>query len=324
MIRMSALKKPESGVLIVLCLMTGIFSLISPYFMEWSTWEGILVSSTEIGIIALGATILMIAGEFDLSVGSNLAFSGMIYATLVAQYGYPAWLAFIPTLLVGMLIGLINGWITIRMGLPSFITTLGAMLLWRGLVLMYTDGFPVSSVDLDAEGSFFVRSLIPGLKGSFLIWAFIALLLVFLLKHHPWGNWIMAVGGNQEASWAMGINTKLVKILCFALSGVLAALAGVIQFEHLGSLSPTAGEQYELRAIAIAVIGGTLLSGGVGTIWGTVIGTLLMSVLAAGLVQSGVSAYWFRSFLGVILVLAVIFNQKIRKSLRFRRQHESA
>jgi len=311
--------KPEMGVFLVLILLTGIFSILSPSFLAWDTWSGILVSSTEVGLIALGATILMISGEFDLSVGSNLAFSGMTYATLVAQWDIPGPLAIFPALIAGLLIGVLNGWLTLSLGLPSFISTLGTMLLWRGVVLMLTDGFPVSALTTGWAGEFLNCEVLPGFKGSLVIWAMIAGLLAFLLKHHRWGNWIMAVGGNEQASFAMGLKTRRIKMGCFMLTGFLAALAGVIQFEHLGSLSPTAGEQYELRAIAIAVIGGTLLTGGVGTVWGTLIGTILMSVLAAGLVQAGVSTYWFRSFLGVILVMAVVFNDKIRFILRQRR-----
>ena len=312
------LLKPELGVFIALILLITIFSLISPYFLTGLTWGGIITSATEIGIIALGATILMSAGEFDLSVGSNFAFSGMVFALATVNYEWSPIIGLALALGVGASIGFLNALITIGLGIPSFIATLGSMLLWRGVVLVISDGFPISVIVQDGLGKFLTYELVLGFKSSAFIWLLIASMCAYMLKHHPWGNSILATGGNKNASFAMGVPTKKVKYFSFVFIGLLAGLAGVIQFEHLGSLSPTAGEQYELNAIAIAVIGGTLLTGGVGSIWGCLWGTLVMGVLASGLVQSGVSTYWFRSFVGLILVLAVVFNQKLRLKLQER------
>lgn len=304
--RLLALK--EAGVFLALVALIVVFALISEHFLSLGTFGSILTVSTEIGIIALGATILMMAGEFDLSVGSNFAFCGMVFALLTSTYQFSSIGAFIAALFLGASIGLMNGLITVKTRIPSFIATLGTMLVFRGVVLLVTDGFPISALEPNTVMNWFGSDLTHGFKSSLFVWAALALVFIYLINAHPFGNLIMATGGNPEASYAMGIKVKRVKLISFVITGTLAALAGVIQYSHLLTLSPTAGEQYELRAIAIAVIGGTLLSGGVGTIVGTVLGTLIMGVLASGLVQAGVSTYWFRALVGVILVLAVIGN----------------
>ena len=302
----------ETGVLVALVVMVAVFSLLSEYFLTAHTWGTLLTAATEIGLVALGATMLMTVGEFDLSVGSIFAFGGLTYATAATEWQLPVGVALGASILAGAMFGLLNGLVTVKTRIPSFITTLGAMLAIRGLVLVLTDGFPVSVTQPDWLMTAAGAPLMFGIKPTVFVWLVFCGLLAYTLKHHPLGNRLMATGGNEQAAFSQGIKTERLKIWCFVLSGVLAALAGVIQFFHLQSLSPTAGDQYELRAIAISVIGGTLLTGGVGTIVGTVLGTILMAVLASGLVQAGVSTYWFRCFLGVILIGAVVLNRRIR------------
>lgn len=301
----------ESGVLLVLVFLVTIFSLLCENFFTLETFGSIFTASAEIGIIALGATLLMIAGEFDLSIGSNFALSGCIFALLTSMYGINSYLSFIIALLFGSIIGLINGLVTIQSKIPSFITTLGTMLIFRGLVLIITDGFPISALESNDIMNILSKDIGFGFKSSLFIWLLLCGLFIYLLNFHPFGNVLMATGGNKEASFAMGIKVNKIKLLCFILMGFLSALAGIMQYAHVMSLSPTAGEQYELRAIAIAVIGGSILTGGVGSILGTTFGTIIMGVLASGLVQAGVSNYWFRAFVGIILVMAVIFNKNL-------------
>lgn len=307
------LRAKESSVFFGLFLLVCIFSGLSDNFLSMASIASIASVSTEMGILALGATILMIAGEYDLSIGSNFALSGMIFALLTTTYNVSPFLAFLAALTAGLCIGLINGLVTLSTRIPSFITTLGTMLILRGIVLVVTDGFPIAALESNGIIALFATDLGAGFKSSLLWWLFLSAYLFYILNWHRLGNHIMATGGNEEAGFSMGIKVKRVKLWSFLLTGVLAALAGVVQYSHLMSLSPTAGEQYELRAIAIAVIGGTTLSGGSGTIIGTIMATLIMGVLASGLVQAGVSTYWFRALVGLILVMAVIMNTNLKR-----------
>lgn len=304
----------ELGVLLGLLLLIVIFSSLSPYFLSVATFASIASVSTEMGILALGATLLMIAGEFDLSLGSNFALSAMIFAGLTATFGVSCWIALLASLGTGLLIGCINGFITLKTRIPSFITTLGTMLIIRGIVLVVTDGFPIAASETNSVMNLFASEIGGGFKISLLWWFGLFIYFYYLLNHHPFGNHLFATGGNDNAAFSMGVRTKVIKMQSFMITGVLAALAGVIQFAHLMSISPTAGEQYELKAIAIAVIGGTALTGGYGTMVGTFLATLVMGVLASGLVQAGVSTYWLRTLIGVILVSAVILNMRIQRA----------
>ncbi len=303
----------ETSVMFGLVLLIAIFSFLGDSFFSLSTFSSIASVSTEMGILALGATLLMIAGEFDLSLGSNFALSGMVFALLTTTQAVPPLLALLCALLCGTSIGFINGFITLKTRIPSFITTLGTMLIFRGLVLVVTDGFPIAAMESNSVFTWFVTDLGHGFKPSLLWWLFLSGYFLYILNYHPLGNLIMATGANEEAAFSMGVKVRRIKMLCFVVTGLLASLAGVIQYAHMQSLSPTAGEQYELRAIAIAVIGGTTLTGGAGTIVGTVLATIIMGVLASGLVQAGVSTYWFRALVGAILVMAVIMNTNLKR-----------
>ncbi len=307
------LNTKETSVMFALILLIMIFSVLSDNFFSLPTFSSIASVSTEMGILALGATILMIAGEFDLSLGSNFALSGMVFALLTTSFGINPLIALLCAMVCGGSIGFINGFITLKTRIPSFITTLGTMLIFRGLVLVVTDGFPIAAMESNSVLGWFVADLGYGFKSSLLWWLALSVYFLYILNYHPLGNLIMATGANQEAAFCMGVKVERIKMLCFIITGLLASLAGVIQYAHMLSLSPTAGEQYELRAIAIAVIGGSTLSGGAGTMLGTFLATLIMGVLASGLVQAGVSTYWFRALVGAILVMAVIMNTNLKR-----------
>jgi simple sugar transport system permease protein len=311
---------PELGVLLSLLAVCFGFTVASREFLSFETWGNILTVTAEIGLIAAGVTLLMIAREFDLSVGSNFALSAMLVATLLIK-GVPAWIAVVAGIAVGSAVGAVNGWVTVWTGIPSFITTLGAVMFWRGVVLAFTGGWPIT---LDEKPGFF--RILAGPIGttefamSALWWIAACAGATFLLQHTRFGNWTFATGGKPGAAWARGIPTGKVRILCFALAGACAALAGIMQFARLGSMSPTDGVGLELEAIAATVIGGTSLMGGRGTVLGTALGALLMGVLSTGLVLAGAPTYWFRSFIGLIIVVAVVFNTRFNTA-RLGRSH---
>jgi simple sugar transport system permease protein len=310
------LRKPEVGSLAALLALIAIFSLLSPNFLSLESWGALIGSSTEVGIIALGVTLLLIAGEIDLSVGALFAACGVFYAHAALKWGIHPALAFPATLVLGGALGAVNGLLTVKTKLPSFIVTLGAMMFWQGLVLVLTHGFPISDLDSAAGLHWLAADIAYGFRTSFVLWIALGAAFIVLLRWSSLGNWIMATGGNEQAAFAMGIPTGAIKIFCFAATGALSALAAIIQFAHLESISPVAGESYALKAIAVAVMGGTALSGGVGTVLGSIIGTLIMGVLTTGLVQAGISNYWFRAIVGVILIAAVLLNGRMLKLLK--------
>ncbi|WP_367607088.1 ABC transporter permease [Legionella sp. W05-934-2] len=297
----------SNGIVLSFLLLVSVFSLLAPTFLTFPTWASILNFTADFGIVVLGMTLLMIAGEFDLSVGSNFALTGMIFATL-SQHASHGIFALCMALLIGAGIGFINGLITLILRIPSFITTLSTMLILRGVVLLFTEGYPITIDGNNMTMELLAGTFVDNLLVSFLWWLVIGVLLNYLLNQTKLGNHIQATGNNPDTAYSVGINTHAIKLMCFTLCGMLAALAGVIQFSHINSLSPTAGEQYELYAIAAAVIGGTSLKGGQGSIFGAALGTLLISTIDSGLIQIGVSTYWFRAFVGVILILAVSIN----------------
>ncbi len=306
----------EVGSFAALAALVVLFSLLSPQFLTLESWGALVGSSTEVGVIAIGMTFLLIIGEIDLSVGAIFAVAGVSYAHLVLQWQMSPALALPLCVCAGAFMGAINGWLTVKTGLPSFIVTLGSMMFWQGSLLVFTSGFPISDLDGKSGLHWLSTDLAYGFRTSFLIWLALGVGCSVVLTRSKFGNWIMATGGNERAAFAMGIPTSGVKILCFAATGALCAIAALIQFAQLESISPVSGEQYALKAIAIAVMGGTALSGGTGTVIGSMFGTLIMGVLTTGLVQAGLSNYWFRAVVGVIVIVAVLINGRTLKLLK--------
>ncbi len=281
-----------------------IFALANGQFLSQENVFIILKTMPELGLIAIGMTMLIIAGEFDLSVGSTFALSPFIMAYLSERAGVNPVLAFLVGIASGVAIGFTNGIITTRIGIPSFITTLGTMMAFRGVVLLASAGFP-EAYDLERPIVRVFAGDIAGFPVQFLWFIGAALLIWVLLESHRFGNWTYVTGGNRWAAVAMGIPVDRVKIINFMLVGGLSALAGAIQVFRMGSAYSNAGQGLELSAIAATVIGGTMLSGGAGTMVGTVMGTIILFTVEDFLILSRAPAFWFRFFVGVIVIVAV-------------------
>lgn len=310
----------ELGVLIALCVVVGIFSLLQPAFLTLDTFGDILSQAAELGVAAVGVTFLMIAGEFDLSVGSSFAFAGVLLALLVTGFSLSPLLAVPAALLAAGTIGLLNGVITLATRIPSFITTLGTMMLWRGLALAITGGWPISILTASALLDVLGGSVVYGTVRISAIWLLIVTGVFWLvLGKTAYGNWVFATGGKREAARALGVPVSRVKLINFTLAGVLAGAAGFMQFGRMGSMSPVWGDALALEAIAAAVIGGTSLMGGSGTILGTILGAITMASIRVGLVMVGAPSYWYTAFLGVVIVMAVILNVKLGETFAWRR-----
>lgn len=290
------------------------FSFTATRFLTADSIASILTVAAELGIVSAGITFLMISGEFDLSVGSVLGVAAMIFA-MTAKAGWPHAVGFFLALVASVGIGLLNGLIVTRTGIPSFITTLGSMMFWRGILLAVTGGFPISYFPAGTPAIF---SLLNGrfagqFRTSALWFLGIMLLLNLILVRTRYGNAVYATGGNRDAARVLGVATDRVKLINFAISALLAGLAGCIQFARFFSVDPTRGVGLELEAIAAAVIGGTLLTGGAGNLIGTLFGVLLVGMVRSGLVQAGAPAYWYQAFVGLIVVVAVVVNTNLRR-----------
>lgn len=308
------LEKPELAGLILLIALILLFQFRSNgVFLSYDNVRGMLGILPEMGLVAIGVTILMIAGEFDLSVGSVFALMPMSMAVLMV-HGVPFPLAMLAGLALCALVGFVNGYVTIHFDIPSFITTLGMMFIARSLTIVISGGFPPLLPD-DLPTSLFTSFVGPGniFRMSLLWFAAIAALLTLMLSGTNFGNWIKATGGFHAAAASMGIPTARVKIICFMLCSVLAGFAGMIQVMRLGSPLPSIGEGMELQAVAAAVIGGTALAGGIGTVVGGIIGAALIRVIDNGLVLSQVDANWFKFAIGFLTIFAVIANAWMRK-----------
>ena len=312
------LEKPELAGLVFLVILTVIFQARSGgVFLNTVNLQGILGLLPEVALVAMGVTLLMICGEFDLSVGSVFALTPMSMAVLL-EAGWP----FLPAISVGLFVaitvGLVNGVLTVKFSIPSFITTLGMLFVARSMTVVISGGFPPLLPLNIIPKWLFVTYVGPGdmFRVSFIWFLAIAIGMTLLLSRTNFGNWVRATGGFLPAAKSMGIPTKRVKIACFMICSLLAGFAGTLQVMRLGAPLPSIGEGLELQAVAAAVIGGTALTGGIGTILGGIIGATLIRVIDNGLVLSQVDANWFKMALGALTVFAVILNAWLRKKAK--------
>ncbi len=283
-------------------------------FLNYNNVRGVLGFLPETALVAVGVTLLMICGEFDLSVGSVFALSPMTLAVLMVN-GWPFWAAMAAGLAVCVVVGLLNGWITLRFDLPSFITTLGMMFMARSLTVVISGGFP-PRLDFDRiPEHLFVSYVGPGeiIRASFLWFVGISVVIGLLLAKTNFGNWVRATGGFLPAAQAMGIPATRTKMACFVICSVLAGFAGMIQVMRLASALPSIGMGYELQAVAAAVIGGTSLLGGIGSILGGIIGAALIRVIDNGMVLAQIDSNWFQFAVGALTILAVVGNAWLRR-----------
>ena len=275
--------------------------------------------AAQLGIVAVPVSLLMIAGEFDLSVGSMVGAAGMIIAISVTEYGWPLSVAVLVAFAVALAVGFLNGYLVIWTGLPSFIVTLAMLFALRGLTIgfsrLLTARTQIGMSDAIAGSP--LRPLFAGTLGSFSVsiiwWIGLAVLATWVLQRTVFGNWIFAAGGDPNAARNVGVPVNRVKIILFMCTSLSAALLATIQVLDAGSADVLRGELLELQAIAASVIGGVLLTGGYGSVVGAVFGALIFGMVQQGIFFIGVSTDWFLVFVGVMLLIAVVFNNFIRK-----------
>ncbi|MCS5422953.1 MULTISPECIES: ribose ABC transporter permease [Psychrilyobacter] len=300
--------------LIGLIIFGVIVSILNPRFLSTANLLNILRQTSINAIIAAGMTFVILTGGIDLSVGSILAICGAVSASMLAG-GVNGYIVLIVTIILGTILGAVSGSFISYGKLQAFITTLVAMTLLRGATLVFTDGKPISmGFGENAE-------LFDTIGGGYLfgipvpIYIMIAVFAVcnYVLKNTKFGRYVFAVGGNEEATKLSGINVEKLKVKVYAISGGLAALAGIIITSRLGSAQPTAGTGYELDAIAAVVLGGTSLSGGIGSISGTITGALIIGVLGNALNLLDVSSYYQMMIKALVILAAVLIDRKTHK-----------
>jgi ribose transport system permease protein len=303
---------PEVGVLIPLLLFIAFFYILNPVFLTPKSIATMLRALSFVGIIALGQTFLMISGEFDLSVGSTAGLCAIVCSHLMANLGWGIAPAILAGLATGAVVGLVNSFVVLKMGVPAFIATLGMLYMARGVNYLISKGYSI--YPLPEPVNEFGTSQPGGISWSFFVFIVLALIFDQILRRTVHGRKLYAVGGNKEVANLAGISPNLIKASGFVLVGLMAGLAGILLMSRIVTGQPTIGLGWELNVIAAVVIGGVSLWGGVGTIAGAVIGLLIMQVVSTGLIIINVDPYWQTVAVGAIMILAVFLDLLRRRA----------
>jgi simple sugar transport system permease protein len=307
-----------SFTLLVFIALLVIFQVFTPNhtFFQRPNLFALARLAPDLGIVALGVGILMICGEFDLSIASTIPMSSFAFVKLLGA-GVPLGLNLVVTLCVGVIVGLGNGLLVTRTRLPSFILTLGTMLFWKGLLYAASRMMPIGIRSWLPAGSWLENMFVGIIGGVFPIQAIwfvgFAVLLAVMLHFTKFGNWIFVTGDNETAARAMGINTNLVKIISYVGVGVLCAVVGMMQCLRIESFTANQGVGFELKAIASAVVGGTSLMGGMGSVLGIFLGTLTIQMIENGMILLGLPAFGIGAFIGAVVILFAVLNKYISR-----------
>ena len=308
--KMSRQKRQILSTLAALLMLFFFFTLANRNFISMMNILNILKQATPIIIIAIGQTFVLITAGIDLSIGSVIACSGVV-AAMCMRDGLPVWISMIAGLLFGVLVGVINGSLIVYGKLPAFIATMGTMTTVRGLALFLTQGIPIGSLPKEFTQIGTQRTF--NVPNQVYIMAVLAIIFGFVLSKTKIGRYTYAMGSNYEATRLSGVNVNLTLIIVYTISGFLAAWAGMIMTANVISAAPTAGDGYELDAVASSVIGGASTLGGEGIIPGTVLGALVIATLRNGLNLSGASPFIQKMIIGIVIIAAVFID-------RFRRE----
>jgi ribose transport system permease protein len=299
-----------------LIVISAFFAVASPVFLNYGNITNILFSTVVIGTLALGTTFVIITGGIDLSIGTGMALCAVMSGVFIVDLGIPLVLGVLAAILFGGLIGLVNGFNVAVLRLPPFIATLAMMLVAQGLALVVSNSTPIYFTDHPAYTDLSIGTLVPGSRfpNAVIILAVAAVLAGVLLNRTVLGRYTYSIGSNEDATALSGIDVRRWKIIIYTLAGLFTGLAGVMISARLGSAQPATGMGYELQAIAAVVIGGTSLSGGKGSIVGTVIGALIISVLNNGLQILSIPQEWQNVILGCVILVAVYADQARKRA----------
>ena len=299
------------GILLVFIVVCVIFGILNPVFFNPLNIINVIRQVSIIGVMAVGMTLVILLGLIDLSVGSIVAFAGIIAAGFQVKWGGSLFLSLVIPLLVGAGIGYFNGYVSTKGGIHPFIVTLGSMSIFRGATLLIAQGKPISG--MSPAFRFFGAGMIGPIPFPVILFLGCVIIFGIMLKRTVFGRYIYAIGGNQEAALLSGIMVDRVKILTYTILGTLSGLSALILTSRLNSGELVAGQGYELDVIASVVIGGTSMMGGEGGVYGTLIGALLIGVISNGLNLLGVQPYWQMMVKGTIIILAVLMDRMKRR-----------
>jgi len=309
-------KSPTGGIFLALILVCVLFSSMTSRFLTPTNISVILNQVSVNAILAFGVTFVIIAGGIDLSLGSLVAVCGVVVALLSQNNEYALWLAIFGTLLAGIALGALNGIIVVLTKVPPFIVTLGTMTIGRGVALILSKGRPIS--DLNESLNFLGNGDLLGVPIPIIFLVLSFATCHVLLTKTIFGRYVKAIGGNEMASFVAGVRVNRIKLYVYMISGLFAALAGILLTARINTGQPNAGLGFELDAIAAVIIGGTSNRGGKGTITGTLLGVLFIGVINNGLDLINVSAYWQQVIMGGIIILAVVLDglyQKLKMNI---------
>ena len=309
-------KTPTGGIFLALILVCALFSSMTSRFLTPTNISVILNQVSVNAILAFGVTFVIIAGGIDLSLGSLVAVCGVVVALLSQNNEYSLWLAIIGTLIAGIALGALNGIIVVFTKVPPFIVTLGTMTIGRGVALILSKGRPIS--ELNESLNFLGNGDLFGIPIPILFLVLSYATCHILLTKTIFGRYVKAIGGNEMASYVAGVRVNRIKLYVYMISGLFAALAGILLTARINTGQPNAGLGFELDAIAAVIIGGTSTRGGKGTITGTLLGVLFIGVINNGLDLINVSAYWQQVIMGGIIILAVVLDglyQKLKMNI---------
>jgi simple sugar transport system permease protein len=310
------LLRPEATSVAALLILFAVFSFLSPdLFPTRQTYISVMAVASELGIVSIGVTLLMIGGHFDLSVGAVLGLASYVATVLMRDAHLSPIIAAPAAIAVGALLGAVNGALVVRFRIHSFVVTLGTMLIWRGVVIALTGGFPIMAPIPPLFRDVMSGPLLFGFRMSMLWFLAIGLLGTFVLTRTRFGNWVQARGQNEQAARNLGVPVDRVTIYLFMITSALGAMTGVVQVARFASVDALRGEGMELQAVAVTVIGGTLLSGGYGSAIGTMLGAVTFGVIQVGLVLAGAPGHFFRTLTGFIVVAAVILNTTVARRM---------
>ena len=299
--------KREFVVLIATLAMCVVFTVLNKNFLNYSNFLTVLQQMVLNGILAIGMMFTIITGGIDLSVGCTYAITGIVVASCTVNYGMNPFLAILVGILIGAVLGAFNGFLINQLKLQPFIATLGTMSLYRGIAYVVTGGVPVTNVPTSYR-DIFNGIVFGGVRSYIIVMVVVFVIAHILLSKMRSGDYLYAVGGNEEAAKLSGVNVIKTKYIAYIFCGICAAIAGMIMLASLGSAEATAGQAYETNAIAAAAIGGTRMAGGKGTALGTFIGALMLAVLKVGMVVINVDSFWQFVVTGIIIIVASYFE----------------
>ncbi len=288
-----------------LIILVIVFSVASPHFMQWPNLSSLLLATAVTGIQALGLTFVIATGGIDLTPGLGMALCSVMTGTFLVVFGWPLWLGVIGGILVGSLIGLVNGLLVARLRMQPMIATLAMMLVCAGLALVISGASPIYLNGVKGFEAISRGTLVFGLPNAVTIFFVVAVVAAVLLNKSILGRYAISMGSNEEATRISGINVNKWKVLIYVLAGTFTGLSGVVMAARLNSAQPATGAGYEMYAIAAVVIGGTSLRGGRANILGTVVGALIISTINNGLQILSIPDQWQKGVLGVVILLAV-------------------